>query len=299
MKIVFLGTAATFPTRERAHTCVALALGAETLLFDCGEGCQRQISIAGLSPMKISKIFLTHWHGDHVLGLAGMLQSFCMNKRGAPLHIFGPKGTKEHLSYMLKAFEIKVGFKIIVNELDIKTSKKIDETDEYEIWAAEMQHTVPCLAYSFVQKPKIKLNIDYLEKFGLTRHPILKNLQEGKDIVWKGKKIKASDATYLKPGQKIVYAVDTLPNNDLVKLAKDATYFICEATFMAELREAAAERGHMTSKQAGRLAKKARAKQLILTHFSQRYRDVQPLLNEARSMFKNTIAARDFLEIKI
>jgi len=299
MKLVFLGTSSVFPTKDRNHSCIALDIGPETILFDCGEGTQRQIRIAKLSPMKISKILITHWHGDHVLGLAGLLQSFQMSDRKKQLDIFGPKGTKEHLKHMLKAFEIKVGFKINILEIDPKKPTKVFETKDYELWAAKMQHPVPCIGWSWSQKPKIRINKDYIQKFGLKAHPILKKLQEGEDIIWKGEKIKVTEATYQKPGKKITYIVDALPTNTAVELAKDSDYFICEATFSQEYKAAAAERGHMTAKQTGKLAKKANVKQLIITHFSQRFKNVKPLLEETRKQFKNTIAARDFLEIKI
>jgi len=300
MKLIFLGTSSVFPTKERNHSCLALDIGPEIILFDCGEGTQRQIRIAKLSPMKISKILITHWHGDHVLGLAGLLESFYMSGRTKTLDIFGPRGTKEHFQHMLKAFEIRLSFKVNIHELGPRKPTKVFETKDYEIWAAKMQHAVPCLAWSWIQKPKIKINTEFLQRFGLkSPHPILKKLQAGKDIVWKGKKIKVIEATFTKPGKKITYIVDALPTDQAVELARDADFFICEATFAHELKEAALEKGHMTAKQAAKLAKKAHVKQLIITHFSQRYKNVKPLLDEAKKVFKNTIAAKDFLEIKI
>ena len=300
MKLVFLGTSSLFPTKDRNHSCIALDIGPETILFDCGEGTQRQIRIAKLSPMKISKILITHWHGDHVLGLPGLLQSFHMNNRKKSLDIFGPKGTKEHVGYMLKAFEVRLGFKLNIKEINSKKPIKIFETTTYELWAANMEHAVPCIGLSWIKKSKLRVDTDYLKKFGLKApHPILKKLQQGKDIVWKGQKIKAKDATYAKSGKKITYIVDALPTDTAVELAKDSDVFICESTFSQEYKAAAAERGHMTAKQAGKLAKKANVNKLIITHFSQRFRNIKPLLEEAKRSFKNTIAARDFLEVKV
>jgi len=299
MKLVFLGTSAVFPTKDRNHSSIALDIGPEIILFDCGEGTQRQIRIAKLSPMKISTILITHWHGDHVLGLAGLLESFYMAGRTKPLEIYGPRGTKEHFAHMVKAFGIKAGYKISINEVLANKPKKVKETVDYEIWAARVKHTVPCLAWSWVQKPKIKINKEYIQRFGLKAHPILKKLQQGEDIVWKGKTIKAKDATFIKEGVKITYIVDTLPVENAELLAKDSDFLICEATFTQEFKDVAAERGHMTAKQTAKLAKKAKVKQLIITHFSQRFKTAKPLLDEAIKQFKNTIAAKDFLEIKI
>ncbi|MBD3262913.1 ribonuclease Z [Candidatus Woesearchaeota archaeon] len=300
MKITFLGTSSVFPTKKRNHSCVALDMGPETILFDCGEGTQRQIRIAGLAPMKISKILITHWHGDHVLGIPGLLESFHMSNRTKALDIFGPKGTKKYIKHMLSAFEIKIKYKLNIHEIDVRKPKKIFETNKYELWAAKMQHVVTCIGWSWIQKDKIKINTSYLKKFGLKApHPILKKLQQGKNITWKGKKIKFEKATFTKPGKKITYVVDALATDQVAEFAKDSDIFICEATFSQEYKEAAAERGHMTAKQAGKLAKKAKVKQLIITHFSQRFRNVKPLLKEAKGVFKNTKAAKDFLEIKI
>jgi len=300
MKAVFLGTASSFPTRERNHPSLYLDIGPEALLFDCGENTQRQLRIANLSPLKISKIFLTHWHGDHVLGLPGLLQSFELNGRKAELSIFGPDKTKERLHYMTKSFEVRVGYRINVTEIAAESKiKRILQTPDYEIHATKAVHAVPCLAYTFIERPRVKINTEFLKKYGLAAHPLVGELQRGKDIQWKGKTIKAKDATYIKPGKKITYILDAIYDEKLAVFAKDSDVLICEATFSKELEADAKEKGHMTAQQAGKLAKKAEAKQLIITHFSQRYRDTSELLAEAKKEFKNTIAAKDFLEIKI
>jgi len=300
MKLVFLGTSSAYPTKDRNHSAVLLDIGPEALLFDCGEGTQRQIRIAGASPMKIDKIFLTHWHGDHVLGLAGLLQSFELSDRKKELTIFGPEKTKERFHYLTKAFEVHVGYKVDVRETKAESKvKRIFETPDYEIWAVKTLHTVPCLAFAYIEKPKVRINVDYLKKFGLTAHPLVGELVKGKDIKWKGKTIKAKDATYVKPGKKITYVVDSQYAEHLAGFAKDSDILICEATFLSDLEEQAKEKGHMSARQAGKLAKKANAKQLVITHFSQRYKDLGPLIIEARREFKDTIAAKDFLELKM
>jgi len=300
MRAIFLGTTATVPTRERNHPALYLDIGPEALLFDCGENTQRQIRIANLSPTKISKIFLTHWHGDHVLGLAGLLQSFELNSRKAELTIFGPEKTKERFHYLTKSFEVHVGYKVNVSEIKSEAKiKRIFDTPDYEILATKATHTIPCLAFAFVEKPRVKINTEFLKKYGLTAHPLVGELQRGKDIVWKGKTIKAKDATYLQKGKKITYIIDSMYDEKLATFAKDSDVLICESTFSKELEADAKEKGHMTAQQAGKLAKKAGATLLVITHFSQRYKDVSELLAEARKEFKNTVAARDFLEIKV
>jgi len=299
MKLIFLGTSSVFPTPKRNHPALALIYEGEILLFDCGEGVQRQMAIAKLSPAKINHIFLTHWHGDHVLGLPGLLQSMQMSERKKDLHIYGPPGSAAHLQHLRKGFEIGLSFRIRVHEVYPKSPTKILDSQKYEIWAAQLDHYVPCIGFAFKEKDRRKINLEYTKKFGLTKHPILKKLQQGQDIEWKGKKIKVEDATILVRGKKITYIMDTLPCTNAIALASNADILICEATFTQELKDKALERHHMTAKQAAKIAKKAKAQKLVITHFSQRFRNSAPLLKEARTVFPNTIAARDFLEIKI
>ncbi len=298
MKLTILGTASAFPTKERAHSATLLDIGPESILFDCGESVQRQIQISGAKPFKISKIFITHWHGDHVLGLGGLLQSFGMLKRKTSVEIYGPKGTFERFQHLRKAFELRMSFPVKIIEIPLKTIKVID-AEKYEIWAAKAKHDIDCLALSYVEKPKRRINIKYLKKFNLVNNPVIGKLAEGKDIVWKGKKILANKATYIQPGKKLTYIIDSAYTDDLVKFAKDSDILICESTFTSELKSEAKEYGHMTAADAAMLAKKAKVKQLVITHFSQRYKDANDLLKEAKKIFKNTTAAKDFMQLEL
>jgi len=295
MKITFLGTASAFPTRERNHSGMLLDIGPEAFLFDCGENIQRQIRIAGISPMKISRIFLTHWHGDHVLGLPGLIQSFELNGRKSELDIYGPEGSAENFHMIRKAFNINTGFKINVH--NIKTGKAF-ETEDFEILAHGAKHTILCLGFAFVEKEKIRINKDKIEKLDI-RGPIVGELANGKDITFEGKIIKAKDFTFVQKGRKLTYILDAVFDEKLIEFAKNSDILICEATFSKDMQLDAKKKGHMTAQQAGKIAAKSKSKQLIITHFSQRYHDVTPLLAEAKKEFKNTIAAKDFLEVKI
>ena len=295
MKITFLGTASANPTRERNHSGLYIDIGPEAFLFDCGENIQRQIRIAGISPMKISKIFITHWHGDHILGLPGLIESMQLNGRKEELIIYGPESTKERFHLLRKALGLETSFKIVVNEIK---SGKVFATDEFEILASRTAHPITCFAFAFVQKEKIRVDKDKLKKTGAVG-PVIGELAKGKDIVWEGKTIKAKDYTYVKPGKKMTYIIDAAYDPALADFAKDSDILICEATFDKELAEDAKRKGHMTAQQAAKIAVKSKSKQLIITHFSQRYKDVTGLLAEAKKEFRNTIPARDFLEIKI
>jgi len=294
MKITFLGTASAFPTRERNHSGLLVDIGPEAFLFDCGENIQKQLRIAGISPMKISKIFITHWHGDHVLGLPGLIESMQLNGRKEELVIYGPESTKERFYFLKKALGLETSFKIQINE--IKTGK-VFVADEFEILAQKVTHPITCFAFTFVQKQRLRIDKDKIKKHGVVG-PAAGDLAQGKDIVWEGKTIKAKDITYVKPAKKITYIIDAAFDPALAEFAKDSDILVCEATFDKELTEDAKNKGHMTAQQAAKLAIKSKSKQLIITHFSQRYKDVSPLLAEAKKEFKNTLAAKDFLEIK-
>src|SRR3989338_5659089 len=186
MKATILGTGSAMPTESRHHSATALDIGPEVLLFDCGEGTQMQLQKAGISHNKISKIFITHWHGDHVLGLPGLIQSMQLNKRAKPLNIYGPAGTKERYKKISSALGIFPTFKITIAELKAGAF----HSEKYSIIGANAKPNAPCLAFAFQEKPKVKININYLKKFGFTNNPIIADLIKGKDIIWQGKKIK-------------------------------------------------------------------------------------------------------------
>ena len=300
MKLIFFGTGTAFPTPERNHSGTYIDIGPEALLFDCGEGTQRQMAAAKISPAKIQKIFITHWHGDHVLGLAGLLQSMQMSNRPHELHIYGPEETRHRFELMRKAFGIGLSFKYIITEIKATTKpKKIIDEFDYEIWAVKTIHPIPCLAFKYVKKPLRRINIGYVEKFGIrTPNPILRKLADGKNIKWEGKLIRVKDATYIKPGIKISYIIDSAYSKHLSTFAKESDILICESTFGAELQDAAALKGHMTTKDAAMIANEAKVKELIITHISQRYKDPSILLKEAKSVFANTKIAHDLMEIK-
>ena len=173
---------------------------------------------------------------------------------------------------------------------------------DYVVKAINVKHNVPCLAYCFEEKPRRKINLEYTKKFGLEQHKILGELQKGKTITWRGKKITPEKGTILVPGRKVVYVTDTRELKNLVSFAVNADLLICEATFTEEdyelVKEKRGERDHLTAKRAALFASECGAKKLVLTHFSQRYKTSKPVLKEAKKYFENTVAAEDFMKIK-
>ena len=295
MNLTILGTGSAMPTPSRNHSATALDIGQEVLLFDCGEGTQLQLTKAGISHNKISKIFITHWHGDHILGLLGLTQTMSLNKRTKPLDIYGPAGTKANFKKFMELVDSQPVYKI--NVTDLKPGAF--NAEKYSIAVANASHVKPCLVYAFQEKPKVKVNLDYLKKFGLKNNPAIGELIKGKDIIWQGKKIKSKDATFVEEGKRFVYLLDSAYSKHLEDFCKGADVMLSEATFADDMKEFAKEFGHMTATQAATLAKKADVKKLIITHFSNRYKNTDVLLKEARAIFPSTIAARDFMQIEI
>ncbi|MBS3155041.1 ribonuclease Z [Candidatus Woesearchaeota archaeon] len=295
MKITFLGTSAMQPTKERNLSAILLNYENENILVDCGEGTQRQFRLIDLKPTKITKILISHMHGDHIFGLPGLIQNLEVNNYNGMLEIYGPKGIKEFFNFLFKLGVFKkLKYKIIEIKEGIICKEK-----NFMIKASKLNHYGLCYGFEFLEKDKRKINLDYLKKFGLKQHPIIKNLQQGKSIIWEKKKIDVNKATTLIKGKKIAFVLDTVYCNNCLKLAKDADLVISEATFTDDLREKAKEYKHLTAKQAAEIAKKSKAKKLVLTHFSQRYKDINDVLKEAKSVFKETICAEDFLEINL
>ena len=214
MEIVFLGTGSMFPTKKRAHPCVFINDEKINFLFDCGEGAQRQMRIAGISPTKLDYIFITHWHGDHTLGLAGLIQSLAASQRDRKLIIYGPEGTNNRINHLLKAFAFDQRYPIEVNEIKIKegTVHRFIDEKNFAFEAMPVKHIIPCINYSYIRKGKRKINLEYTKKFGLERNKILGDLQKGKTITYKGKKITPAKGTYLTPNKKIFK--NTISAND-------------------------------------------------------------------------------------
>jgi len=294
MKITFLGTSGMHPTKERNLFSVLFTYKNENILIDCGEGTQRQLRMIDIPSTKITRILLTHLHGDHINGLPGLLQNLQANQYNRELEIYGPTGLKR---LMNNIFEIIGGrLRVKINEIQQET---IFKNKDFHIEAREMEHTTKVYGYSFVENDRRNINLNYLKKFGLKKHVLLGDLQNGRDIVYEGNKIKAKDATILVKGKKLTIITDTKYCDNAIKLSKDSDLLICECTFNKDLKDKAKEYKHLTSEDAANIAKKNGSKKLILTHFSQRYPNVNPLVKEAKKIFKNTISAEDFMKVEI
>lgn len=292
--ISFLGTGNAVPTKMRNHTSMLLTYKDENILIDCGEGTQRQFRYAELSPSKLTRVLITHWHGDHILGLSGLFQTLAMQDYKNTLKIYGPPGTRHYLSLLDQLNKIKINLE--VHEI----SNEMVSTKEFEIHSKPMDHDAPTNAYSFVIKDKLRLDKKKIKKLKLPNSPILGQLQAGKDVQFNGKTIKAKQVTYEEKGRKITFILDTGMNNNAIELANESTILIAESTFSKEEAEQAKEYKHLTSEDAANIAKKSKSDKLILTHISQRYEAFpQIILKEAKKVFKNTSLVKDLDVIKL
>ncbi len=290
-----LGTSCGVPTPERGLPAVAVRRQREIILFDCGEGTQRQMIRFGLSFMRVSKIFVTHFHGDHYLGLFGLVQSMSFFGRDHPLDIYGPPGM-EKISHLLNSIgNFQSSFRIVGHELE---SGAIVRFDGYAVYCGAVEHLVPTLGYLLQEDQRP--GRFYLEKaraLGIPQGRLYKDLQMGKAIHWRGRTISPSEVVGPpRQGRKIVYLGDVLPTELAIRLSRGADLLICEATFCDDLADRAVETGHSTVKLSCQLARKAGAKRLLLTHFSPRY-DEETIAKEVD--FPRTIIGRDGLTVDV
>lgn len=300
IELVFLGTSAMVPTKERNVQSIFLSYGTEGILIDCGEGTQRQMNLAGINRNRVTKILISHWHGDHVSGLAGLLQTLSSFEETKTVVIYGPKGTKKRVGYLLKAFAFDLKtLKIEAHDLNPKNTKKFLESNDFYLECASLDHVVPCLAYSFVEKPKTKIDLEKAKRFGIRQGPLIGKLLEKKKIKLKDKTIKLEEISYKKEGKKITFISDTAICNSCFKIAENADILVAESSYTSKLEEKAREYKHMTAQQAALIANKSNVKKLILTHFSQRYKTISEIEEEARTYFQNSVAAYDFMKLKL
>lgn len=297
IELTILGTSSMVPTKERNHSAFLINYKGTYILVDCGEGTQRQLKCAGISANKITKILITHWHGDHVLGLPGLIQTLAGNNYDHTLEIYGPVGTKKRFKHMFLAFEFDQS-KIEIKIKEISKGKFF-ENSEYLLETLPLEHGMACNGYNFIEKDKRRIEIKKAKRFGLKEGPILGKLQDGKSVKINGKTIKPDDVSYKIKGKKISFVLDTLRCKNAYKLSENADVLVCEATYTSDLEEKGKKHFHMSAKEAADIANKSNTKQLILTHMSARYQDITEIENDAKDLFDNVCCAYDFMKIKI
>lgn len=298
MKLVFLGTSAAQPTPERGLTCICLEREGEILMFDAGEGAQISYLKSGLGWNKKMKIFVTHLHGDHCIGILGLLQTMTLQNRTQPIEIYGPDGIEEFIAANIKVLNFGLSFPVMITS--IREEIVVDEKS-YIIRACEADHSITSYSYLFEEKDRPgKFFPEKAKKIGIPEGELWHKLQLGKEVQVGNRTVMPSEVLGEKrSGKKIGISGDTRPTKKLEEFFRDCDYLSFDSTFLSELQEKAVETHHSTAKEAALLAKNANVSNLILTHFSARYSDESVLLEEAKKIHSSVIAAKDLLEIEI
>jgi ribonuclease Z len=299
MRLFFLGTSSAVPTASRGLSSIALMRGAELLLFDAGEGMQRNFIKAGLGINKKMKIFITHMHADHCVGLLGLLQTMGLQGREKSVYIYGEPRLEEFLRENMRIINFGLTFDIIVRKIE-KGGVVVKEKD-YQISCCETLHSVPSFAYCLeeFERPGI-FNISEAKRLGIPEGELYGKLQHGQNIIYGGKMIKSTHVVGPpRRGRKIGISGDTRPTDKLVRFFKECDVLVFESTYGGDKQEKAIENGHSTAAEAATIAKKAKVDKLLLTHFSARYDETSLLVKEASAIHNNVEAAEDLKVVKI
>lgn len=300
MDIIFLGTGAGMPAKERNVSSIALNLAAErgtTWLFDCGEATQHQILQTTIRPRKLEKIFITHLHGDHIFGLPGLLGSRSFQDGDTLLTVYGPKGIRDFIDVALMVSQTHLKYDLDIIEI---SEGIIFEDDQFTVEAKRLEHGVESFGYRIVERETIgALDVEKLQQLGIKPGPIYQRIKAGERIVLdNGEVIYGHDFLgQAKPGRKLAILGDTRFTDHAIKLAKDVDVLVHEATFSRGESRLAHDYFHSTTEQAAIVAQTAGAKHLILTHISSRYQSGEQsriLEKEAKEIFANTWLAKDF-----
>jgi ribonuclease Z len=289
--LVILGCSSQQPTRMRNHGAYLVRWKEEGLLFDPGEGTQRQFIFAGVAPTCVNRMFISHFHGDHCLGAGSMLMRLNLDKVTHPVHCYYPASGQVYFERLRYGTIYHQTIQII--EHPIKTEGIVHEDEHFRIEARYLKHGVDNLGWRIIEKDVRKFDKEKLAAAGVNG-PTVRLLEQQGEITIQGKRIHLNDVSYIKPGDILAIAIDTLPCQAAIDLARNATLFLCESTYLETHRELAEKHHHLTAKQAAEIAKAAGAKLLVLTHFSARYQDAEVFEQEAKPIFANTVAAEDF-----
>lgn len=295
LKFIVLGSGSSIPTTERNHSSYIIKYNGDVFLWDCGEGTQRQLRKTGVSPLKIDQIFISHWHTDHFAGLPGLLETMKLEDRTKKLQIYAPEAEK-YIWKLSQIFWNDKGFDIEAININFQEKKEhiIINDKKYIISSVPSSHSIPAVCYCFKEKNRWNIDLKKARIYNLSPGPLLQDIKNKGEITFNDKKVKIEQIADLKTGRKIVYSGDSRPSPLIEDIAKNADLLIHEATFIDEKSN-----NHSTVKEAAELASRARVKKLLLTHYSQRYKNPDIIKEEARKVFKNSYVARDFMEVEV
>lgn len=290
--LIILGCSSQQPTRFRNHGAYLLRWNEEGLLFDPGEGTQRQFIFANIAPPVVSRIFISHFHGDHCLGLGSVLMRLNLDKVTHPIHCYYPASGKKYfdrLRYGSIYHEM-----IHVVEHPVLHAGLVEDDGRFRIEAVFLEHSVDNIGWRITEASTRKFDDEKLAFYGV-RGAKVKELQEKGTLAIGDKTVTLDQVSWIRPGDSFAVVIDTLPCKSAMDIAKGASLLLCESTYLEEHRDLARLHYHMTAKQAALIAKEAGAEKLILTHFSARYQNVKTFEQEARTVFPNSYAADDLM----
>jgi ribonuclease Z len=288
--IVILGCSSQQPTRFRNHGAYLVRWNDEGLLFDPGEGTQRQFIFADVAPPVVTRIFISHFHGDHCLGFGSMLMRLNLDKVTHPIHCYYPASGQKYFDRLRYGCIYKENIHVV--EHPVKKAGLVADDGKFRIEAAFLDHGVENIGWRISEPDGIKFHKEDLKRLGIDGPDVRKLEKEGK-LYLQDRWVLLEEVSHIRPGDIFAYVVDTRPCKEAVELARNAKVLICESTYLDEERAMAYEYRHMTAKQAAEIAREAGATTLILTHFSARYRDLEAFGIEARAIFPNTLVAED------
>ncbi|HXY19978.1 MAG TPA: ribonuclease Z [Gemmatimonadales bacterium] len=299
LKLLFLGTSAARPTAERNVSALVLTREGETLLFECGEGTQRQMMRYGVT-FALDEVFFTHFHGDHYLGIIGLVRTLGLQGRTEPMRLFGPRGAAKLLGQALALGVERPVFPVEIVEVE---PGQVLSRDGYELRVFGVEHGGGAVGYALVEQDRLgRFNPDRARELGVPEGPLWGKLQRGQPVrLDDGREVAADTIVGApRPGRSLVYSGDTRPCAATIEAARGADMLVHEATFGDEEKDRARETAHATAREAAEVARQAGARRLVLTHLSARYsRDPAALLDEARAVFPETVVAKDGLEVEI
>ncbi len=295
IEIIVLGTAGSAPTKERGLSAIAIRYDGRIFLMDCGEGTQRQMMRYGLNISKIDAIFITHIHGDHVIGIAGLMRTLALYNRTRPLNIYVPEGYENNVKMLVDFDAAMILYK--VNIVGVH-SGKIYSDGGISVRAFRLRHSIPAYGYAFSEDDRPHFIKSEAKRLGIDGRMFSEIEKRGR-ITANGKTVRLSQITKTVKGKKVVYAADTRPVQSTLAAARDADLLIHDSSYASEDAELARSRMHSTAEEAAKIAKRAGAKRLLLTHLSARYKNVNAHLKESRRIFRNTDVAEDGMRIVV
>ena len=295
-EIVVLGTAAQVPTRDRAHNALLLLWDEVGVLFDPGEGTQRQLTIAGISAGRIDQVCITHFHGDHCLGLPGIVQRMALDRREAPVGVSYPATGEEYYQRLRHASVFDDRTTIV--PAPIAAAGPVARVGELSVRARPLDHPIETYGYRLDEPDGWRMVPERLDALGVPGREVGR-LQRGEAIEVAGRWIEPDEVRVPRPGQSVAVVMDTRPCPGAIDLTRGADLLVSEATFLESEADLARLAGHLTARQAGELAAEAGVRRLALTHFSQRYPDTEPFLEEASAVFDDVVVAADLARIPV